>query len=77
MTDDPFDAIVAGLDLEPEPTDIESVRDLDTKTLLERFSRVKQELLHADGLGTTTAEGRDLHSELSAYKVELARRDLS
>ncbi len=80
---DPFDDIVAGLDIE-EPDDVLDIRSLSDWDLVEMSANVRRELLDSDQMygdlqestAVATPEGRDLHSLRVALLVEMNRRGL-
>lgn len=81
--DDPFDQIVAGLDLE-EPTDVVDVTTLSDLDLVDLYANVRQDLLGSGQMPAdlkecvvdATDEGRSLHSLRVALEVEMRKRDL-
>jgi hypothetical protein len=81
--DDPFDAIVAGLDIE-EPTDVVDITSLTDLELVDMCANVRQELLESGQmLGDSpvsaihaTHQGRELHSLRVALLVEMTKRGL-
>lgn len=81
--DDPFDAIVAGLDLE-EPDDVLDVTTLSDLDLVDLAANVRQDLLESGQMPAdlkecaidATDEGRRLHSLRVALEVEMTRRGL-
>lgn len=72
--DDPFDEIVAGLEIEvPEPT--RSVRDLSDEELSSALNEVRQQLLAMGEMHhQTTKAGRGLQSLRAALLIEIRRR---
>lgn len=79
MTLDPEEAmrqLVDSLDL-PEADPSTNVCLLDEAELVTRFQKVTRALIRSDqAVNPTTPAGRDLHSERSAYLVEMKRRGL-
>lgn len=82
--DDPFDQIVAGLDLE-EPTDVVDVTALTDLELVDLHANVRQDLLGSKQMTAddrrlshvdSTDEGRRLHSLRIALEVEMHKRGL-
>lgn len=62
------------LDL-PAPSNDTCVQLLNEAELSSRLNKVTQELLRrGEALNPTTQTGRDLHSERSAYLLEMQRR---
>jgi hypothetical protein len=75
--DDPFDEIVAGLELD-QPSDAISVRDLNDVELSNHFNETRDELLALGEMQQpTTDRGRELHSIRTACLVEIRRRQAS
>lgn len=79
-TDDDFERLVAGIDVDPEA--IESTFDystMDSMDLAEKEAEIKQELLKIGEyttLNPATQQARDLHSQRVAIRIELRRRGL-
>lgn len=74
--DDPFDAIVAGLEEEIKTPDrMLSVRDLSDPELSSALNDVRQELLERGEMqAQTTDKGRGLQSLRAALLIEIRRR---
>lgn len=76
--DDPFDDIVAGLDLSFDEGEVELRVDmLDTPELVRKYNSVRSQLkaMHEEHYPKTQA-ARDLHSQRVALMVELRNRGL-
>lgn len=82
--DDPFDSIVAGLDIE-EPDDVVDVTALSDLDLVDLAAKTRQDLLRSHQMTADdrmlsveqgTEEGRRLHSLRVAIQVELNKRGL-
>ena len=75
MSDDPFDAIVEGLEIEVPET--KSVQDMSKFELGETLHDTRQKLIDmGEMMIPKTEEGRELHSLRAACLIEMKRRGL-
>lgn len=72
-----FERLMEGLDL-TVPVNVEVVTLLDEVELSRRFNSVKQELLQrGEMISPKTDTGRELHSQRTAYILEMRKRGMS
>ena len=75
--DDPFDDIVAGLELDETPDNVTDFSALDTVALMDIYQELTQELFaREETMNPRTPQGRELHSRRPPAVVELHNRDI-
>jgi hypothetical protein len=75
--DDEFKRLMEGLELEA-PINVEDVSLLTEVELSSRFNKVRQDLLaRGEMIDPKTDTGREMHSQRTAYMLEMRRRGMA